>query len=339
VTIAAGHRAACSFQHEAFIYDSDEDYLATLVPLIEAAHVAGDTVLAVVPRHNAARLRPALGDVAGATEFVDAATWYEHPIATIAAYDAILRRIPVGTRAFVVGEVEFGTSDADRTSWTRYESALNTALHRHDARVVCPYDARVLPARIVEDARRTHPYLLTATEVRGSDRYLDAPTLFPLLPPTVAVPAATPDVDLLVDVRLGSARRAFAAVATDAGFDAESTDDLTLAVNELLTNAVTHGGGAARLRVWTSGADLTCVVEDAGSGVDDPLIGYAGPPPGSLRGYGAWLARRLFDHSEFLRSPTGGLSVLVACRAEPGRTGHGPSRQPRSARPELGERR
>jgi anti-sigma regulatory factor (Ser/Thr protein kinase) len=318
VTIAAGHRDACSFQHDAFIYDSDEAYVATLVPLIEAAHVAGDTVLAVVPRHNAALLRSALGGVAGATEFVEAETWYEHPVATIAAYDAILRGVPAGTRAFVVGEVEFGTAEADWTSWTRYESALNTVLRRYDARVVCPYDARVLPVRVVEDARRTHPYLLAASEVARSDRYLEAPTLFPLLPPTVAVPAATPDVDVLVDGRLGDARRAFATAAAAAGFEAEATDDLTLAVNELLTNAVTHGGGAARLRVWTSGADLTCVVDDAGSGVDDPLIGYAGPTPGSPRGYGTWLARRLFDRSEFLRSPSGGLSVLVASSADPG---------------------
>jgi anti-sigma regulatory factor (Ser/Thr protein kinase) len=315
VTVAAGHRAACSFQHDAFIYDSDERYLASLVPLIEEAHLAGDTVLAVVPRHNAALLRSALGDGAGTTEFVEAETWYEHPIATIAAYDAILRGLPAGTRAFVVGEVQFGPTEADWTAWTRYESALNTALHRYDARVICPYDARVLPARVVEDARRTHPYLLAATDATRSDGYLDARTLFPLLPSTVAVPAATPDVDLLVDGRLRTARRAFAAVAAAAGFDADSTHDLTLAVNELLTNAVTHGGGAARLRAWSSGPDLTCIVDDAGSGVDDPLIGYAGPPPGSARGYGAWLARRLFDRSEFLRSPAGGLTVLLACRA------------------------
>jgi anti-sigma regulatory factor (Ser/Thr protein kinase) len=315
MTIVAGHRAACSFQHDAFIYDSDQDYLATLVPLIDEAHLVGDTVLAVVPRHNATLLRSALGDVGGTTEFVDAETWYEHPIATIAAYEAVLRGIPAGTRAFVVGEVQFGTHETDWTSWTRYESALNAALHRYDARVVCPYDARVLPARVVADARRTHPYLLAASEVSSSDRYVDAPRLFPLLPATVAVPAATPDVDQLVDRRLGSARRAFAAVAAAVGFDAESTGDLTLAVNEVLTNAVTHGGGAARLRVWSSAPDLTCVVDDAGRGIDDPLIGYAGPSPGSPRGYGTWLARRLFHRSEFLRSPAGGLSVLLACRA------------------------
>jgi anti-sigma regulatory factor (Ser/Thr protein kinase) len=318
VTIAAGHRAACSFEHDAFIYDSDEGYLASLVPLIEEARLAGDTVLVVVPPHNAALLRSVLGDVAGTTRFADAETWYEHPIATIAAYEAILRGLPAGTRAFVVGEVQFGTVDADWTAWTRYESALNTALHRYDARVVCPYDARVLPARVVEDARRTHPYLLVATAAERSEHYVDARTLFSLLPSTVAVPAATPEVDLQVDGLLGTARGAFAAVATTAGFDAESTDDLTLAVSEVLANAVTHGGGAARLRVWSSGADLTCVVDDAGSGVDDPLIGYAGPPTGSPRGYGTWLARRLFDRSEFLQSPSGGLTVLLASRAGPG---------------------
>lgn len=315
MTVGAGHRTSCSFQHDAFIYDSDERYLASLVPLMEQAHAAGDTVLAVVPRPNAARLRSALGAGSATTEFVDAETWYQHPIATIAAYDAILRGLPAGTRAFVVGEVQFGTDEADWTSWTRYESALNTALGGHEARVVCPYDARVLPARVVEDARRTHPYLLAATDTTRSDDYLDARALFSRLPSTVAIPAAPPDVELRVDGDLGAARRAFAAVAASAGFDAESGHDLTLGVNELLTNAVTHGGGAARLRVWSSGTDLTCAVDDAGSGVDDPLIGYAGPPSGSSRGYGTWLARRLFDRSEFLSSPTGGLTVLLASRS------------------------
>lgn len=85
-----------------------------------------------------------------------------------------------------------------------------------------------------------------------------------------------------------------------------------MAVNELLTNAVLHGGGSSRLRLWLSADELVCAVDDSGDGIDDPLVGFTAPPIGSPGGYGTWLARRLFDRTEFLRSPTGGLSVLAS---------------------------
>jgi anti-sigma regulatory factor (Ser/Thr protein kinase) len=304
-----------SFQHDAFIYDSDEGYVATLTPLIVAAHAAGDTVLAVVPRARATLLRSALGPRTG-IEFLAAETWYEHPINTIAEYTAVLRDLPVGTRAFVIGEVQFGATEADWTAWTQYEAALNRALARYDVRVVCPYDARVLPASIIDDARRTHPYLLTATDARRSADYLAARDLFPLLPPTVAEPTSIPTVDLVVDGdNLGVARRSFAAAAAACGHAPPRADELTLAANEVLTNALVHGGGIARLRVWVTDGELTCVIDDSGGGIDDPLIGFTGPEFGSSRGYGTWIARRLFDRSEFRRSPTGGLTVILSVRA------------------------
>jgi anti-sigma regulatory factor (Ser/Thr protein kinase) len=307
------HRSTCSFEHDAFIYDSDDGYLATLVPLIDEARLAGDTVLAVVPRDNTTLLRTALGVGAG-VQFIDAETWYDHPVTTIARYTAILRSQAADTRAFVIGEVQFGVAEADWAAWTRYEAALNTALHEYDTRVICPYDARALPGAVIEDARRTHPYLLTATDARRSTDYLAAEDLFPLLPPTVAVPSAPPTLDLVVDDDLGMARRSFAAAAATRGLALERVDELTLAVSEVLTNALVHGGGAARLRVWSTEDEVTCVVDDSGDGIDDPLVGYTAPRPGSPRGYGTWLARRLFERSDFRRPPTGGLSVMLSTR-------------------------
>ena len=50
-----------SLEHDALVYGSDEEYLAALLPLIEAALDAGDHVFAVVSHRNAGLLREALG--------------------------------------------------------------------------------------------------------------------------------------------------------------------------------------------------------------------------------------------------------------------------------------
>jgi anti-sigma regulatory factor (Ser/Thr protein kinase) len=315
MTIVDADPGTCRFHHDALIYDSDESYLAALVPLIRTALDAGDAVLAVVPGHNRRLLQRALGDAVADVQFIDAETWYRHPVATLAAYDAVLRGFSADMGTFVIGEVQFGDSETEWTSWTRYEAAVNRVLCEFDARVVCPYDDRTLPPAVVENARRTHPHLLSASESGQSELFVDVETIFALLPPVVTVPDSFPAVDLVVDGDLGSARRAFAAVAVASGLDDDRVDELTLAVNEVLTNSFLHGGGTARLRAWSSGDELTCVVDDEGTGIDDVLLGYAAPPPASTGGYGVWLARRLFDRSELLRSSSGGLSVLLAARA------------------------
>lgn len=48
--------------------------------------------------------------------------------------------------------------------WKRYESVLNVAFATSSAWIVCPYDARELPAEVVADAERTHPARLTGCE-------------------------------------------------------------------------------------------------------------------------------------------------------------------------------
>jgi anti-sigma regulatory factor (Ser/Thr protein kinase) len=303
----------CSFEHEAFIYDSDAAYTAVLAPMARDAAVAGDAALAVVSRHNADLLRDALGPVADAVTFLDAEAWYLHPTSTIAQYDGVLRDLGPATPAFVIGEVQFGRSPSEWVDWTRYEAALNRALEPHRARVVCPYDTRSLPPTVVDDARRTHPLVRTARGSEASADYLEPGVLIPRLGPTVGVPATVADVDLHVEGSVLAARRVFARAAAEAGFAPDRVDELTLAVNEVLTNALLHGGGTARLRVWAAaGTGLTCAVDDTGPGVDDALLGFVPPATDATGGYGIWMARRLFERSELLRSPTGGLTVVLA---------------------------
>ncbi|MFU8852430.1 ATP-binding protein [Micromonospora sp. SL1-18] len=80
------------------------------------------------------------------------------------------------------------------------------------------------------------------------------------------------------------------------GLRGQRLDDFVLAVNELLTNAVRHGGGQGRLRLWHQGGELVCEVADHGHGISaQQLSDRNRPAPDTLGGWGLWLARELSD--------------------------------------------
>jgi len=60
-------------------------------------------------------------------------------------------------------------------------------------------------------------------------------------------------------------RAAVAAHASQAGLSPARADDLVIAVHELAANAVRHGAGHGRLRVWKSDHALLCEVSDTGA--------------------------------------------------------------------------
>ncbi|HLM65002.1 MAG TPA: sensor histidine kinase [Acidimicrobiales bacterium] len=314
MTVLEDDAAGC-FEHEAFIYASDDEYVETLAPLMADALAAGDVVIAVVPGQRAALLRAELGTAADGVTWIEASEWYRQPVRTIAGYERTLQGLERGTSAFVVGEVQFGSNERDWRAWTRYEAALNRALERHAARVVCPYDARSLPPTVVDDARRTHRHLLERDERRASEGYVEPEALLRDMAADAVTPVGTPDVELPVGRSVQEARRAFSSAATAWGLPGSRAHELSVAVSEVVTNAVVHGGGAASLRIWCRDDGLTCVVEDQGTGSEDALLGYVPPAPGAVGGYGLWLTRQLFDRTELARSAGGGLLVLLAVDA------------------------
>src|SRR3954447_20691012 len=67
-------------------------------------------------------------------------------------------------------------------------------------------------------------------------------------------------------------RHVVASRLREAGLTGERLDDFVVAVNELLTNAVRHGGGLGRVALWRQDRDLVCEVSDSGAGVAEPLL-------------------------------------------------------------------
>src|SRR3984885_15889399 len=69
---------------------------------------------------------------------------------------------------------------------------------------------------------------------------------------------------------LSALRGGVAAHAADAGRPRQQVYDVVTAAHELAANAVRHGAGHGRLRLWADGQALHCQVSDDGPPDQDP---------------------------------------------------------------------
>lgn len=103
---------------------------------------------------------------------------------------------------------------------------------------------------------------------------------------------------------LRDVRRLVACEAALTGLSKERREDLALAVDELATNSVAHGGGRGTLSVWRGDGAIACEVRDGGH-IEDPLVGLRPPDPARLGGRGLWIVSHLCDRVRICSSPEG----------------------------------
>jgi serine/threonine-protein kinase RsbW len=108
-------------------------------------------------------------------------------------------------------------------------------------------------------------------------------------------------------------RRIVMAAAGDAGLDADQAARFTLAVNEIVINAILHGGGTAHVTVTGHNGRVSVDVRDNGPGFATTLPSSP-PPPGQLNGRGLWLARNLCDDVTMHNTGNGTVVRLTAAR-------------------------
>lgn len=299
------------FIHPALFYRGLEDYLTGVGGFVEAALAAGEPVLVAVPGPRLAALRDRLGPARDGLALVDMTELGRNPGRILAALRDFADRHP-GRAARIVGEPIWpGRSRAETTEATRHEALINLAFAGRTATVLCPYDANGLPARVLADARRTHPVVVEDGRERPSPHYAD--------PADVGAGCDTPlpdppgDGTVAVDFSAGllSAARHRADVwAAEAGLDARRRTDFVLAVGEATTNSVAHGGGYGTLRLWTDRGVHTAEVRDRGR-LADPLAGRRRPSPESADGgRGLWMIHQLCDLVE-TRAGSGGLVLRM----------------------------
>ncbi|MEU6742877.1 ATP-binding protein [Streptosporangium sandarakinum] len=92
-----------------------------------------------------------------------------------------------------------------------------------------------------------------------------------------------------------------AAHALRGGMREENLPDFLVAVNEVATNAVTHGHTTAKavLRIWTTDRALVVEIHDEGRWFPTEPPGQTPPGPHSTSGMGLWVARMVSLDMDF----------------------------------------
>lgn len=291
-------------RHDALLYSSDQAYVEALAPFIAEGVRSGVQTCVVTRPYNSALLRDALGPVAADVRFDDATAWYDAPARTIAGYHGVLRDArAAGVDALrIVGEIEFGHSAAEHDGWARYESICNHVFADEPAWIVCPYDERRLPERVLSDARCTHTHEYAADSRVPSGDFVE-PSSF-VRPFSLEVSGALV-AQLEIDHDLRPLRQTVAHCAETAGLTPDRRDELIVAVNELAANAFMHGSRPVTFRAWVDGPRLVIEVNDEGPGLLDPMAGFRPPVALAVGGAGLWLARQFSDELEIVPSDQG----------------------------------
>lgn len=125
---------------------------------------------------------------------------------------------------------------------------------------------------------------------------------------------------ILLDTKLSAGqlpavRQQVADVARRCGLTPQRVSDWVIAVNELMTNAIRHGGDAGQLRVWENGR-LICEVQDNGPGFSaaEYVSPRNRPAPSAAGGMGLWIAQQMTDDLQIDAGPAGTvvrISIIV----------------------------
>jgi anti-sigma regulatory factor (Ser/Thr protein kinase) len=315
------------FRHKALFYAGADDFLAGTLRFLREGIERDEPAIVVVAPDKIAALQEALGDDARHVRFEDMRRIGTNPARIIPAWKDFVDAAGGSDRPLRgIGEPIWAERSAEElVECHRHESLLNLAFA--DAahfRLLCPYDTTALAPEVVAEARRTHPLVtedgsgISESPCFHGVEAAAAPWSTPL------TPAPTEPEQLTIDAsRLGLARAVVTRWATRFGLAPARVEDLVLAVNELATNSVVHGGGSGTLRLWegrVAGGDgvgsgaLVCEVTDHGQ-IHEPLSGRARPARGQIGQFGLWLVNQLCDFVEQRTLPDGNV-VRVTMRRD-----------------------
>ncbi|MGH9103009.1 MAG: anti-sigma factor RsbA family regulatory protein [Acidimicrobiales bacterium] len=312
MTGAGGQGAA--FEHRALLYKGPEEYVGGIASFVRDGSTAGEPALVAVPGARIDLLRAGLdGSVAGST-FVDMAHLGRNPARIVPAIRAFADAHP-GRRTRFVGEPVWpGRLPAETSEVARHEALLDSAFAGTPITILCPYETAELDEAVVTAAAlQTHPHLLERGRQRPSACYDPSATLA-VGRQALAAPPAHAEALAFHHQDLAGLRRLVTEHAEGGGLAAGRVAELVLAVNEVATNSLVHGGAAGTLRVWWDAWSLVCEVSDRGH-IADPLAGRIRPISGALGGRGLWLANQLCDLVE-LHSGQWGTVVRLHARRD-----------------------
>jgi anti-sigma regulatory factor (Ser/Thr protein kinase) len=285
-----------AFSHQALLYAGDDELATGAARFVATAFEAGEQVVLAVRAEREGLLREVLADDARSVMFCDIEVLARNPARLIPAWLRLLDQHADGARglAMLAESVWPGRSDEELSECARYEALLNVAFGRGRAwRLLCPYDVDALDDEIVELARSTHPLLCLDGRTEASRAFAGADAARPLEGKLSEPPAGARALTFTI-TSLHEVREFVSEAAHAARLSSQRTENLRLAVNELASNSVCHGGGAGTLRTWRDEEALVCQVSDHGR-IRERMVGRLRPDPDQTSGRGLWLVNHLCD--------------------------------------------
>jgi anti-sigma regulatory factor (Ser/Thr protein kinase) len=304
--------AQAGFHHETLFYAGDEGFLQRTVPFINDAVAAGEPILVAVLSARVELLKQALAGDAARVHFADIHVLGRNPARMIPAWREFLQEKASDGRPVrvIVEPIWPGRSQAEMIECERHELLVNLAFDGGQAwRLLCTYDLDGLDEQVIAAARRSHPFIAQNGGSRRSDGYLGARAAPGLLDGALPPPASPAEELAFTGMELATLRGCVREWAAGTLLGADRTEYLVLAVNELATNSVSHGGGRGTLRMWQEEESLVCEVRDRGR-IEEPLAGRTRPRPDQLSGRGLWLVNHVCDLVQ-IRTTTDGTVVRV----------------------------
>jgi anti-sigma regulatory factor (Ser/Thr protein kinase) len=299
------------FCHEALFYAGDEEFLGAATRFITDGLLAGEPTLVVVSAAKIEALRAGLSPCDDTVMFADMADVGANPGRIIPAWRDFVREYSgAGVRLRGIGQPVWAERGAaELLECQRHERLLNAALADAEGfKLLCPYDVTTLGPAVLAEAERSHPIVRDGRTRRRSPVYAGAA-------PGSTLDAPLPDAPMEArEARfgpesLGRIRDLVGREAARAGLLSGRIAELVLAVNEVATNSISHGGGSGRLLVWRDANAVVCEVSDRGQ-VDSALVDRVRPDADPQDSRGLWIANQLCELVQ-LRSGAGGTTVRL----------------------------
>ena len=304
------------YRHDALLYDSPDQLAGITVPFLQEGLAAGEAAVVATGAGTADLIREAVGGDPRVHVLERGDVYRARTPAAITTFRRLAeQRAAEGVhRVRVVGEVDFGPTERDWIEWQRYEAVINDALADWPLWGLCVFDTQRLPEPLLDTALRTHSRIATASGWQLNPRFSEPADYLRALPvPAEPLEATPPRLHASHVADFATLRRALATELAGVRADEDLLQDFLLAVDEMTSNALRHGGRPVDLRLWIGPDRVVCTIGDRGNGWDDPFAGY-GPAHGedlSRGGMGLWLARQLCDHVDISSGPDGPLVRLT----------------------------
>lgn len=281
-----------TFAHPALFYSDEDSYIDGTVPFVVEGLASAEPVAVAVPSRNLRLLQEALSGFAHLVTFVDMEDTGRNPGRIIPELRAFADRHRGAVR--IISEPVWDLrTDVEYPACALHEALVNYAFSGRDISILCPYDTATLGHDVLADAEKTHPVVIDANGHRPSDHFHPARVVVA----THSLPLAIPSGAASTSAGAGAmaAVRAFAREqAVQLGLARDRVDDFALAVTELATNSVRHGGGESTVRVWAESRSIVCQVNDNGH-ITDVLAGRTPVHANEPGGRGLLLVNRLAD--------------------------------------------